>query len=117
MTTVRYGLHTKHPAMRKRILKSFPSVAPPATGELDVAAIATVLVTPEMAGHPVENAFDGRHGPGASRGVSETGGEQAVMLAFDAPQGIRMVSLEIEETGPFGPASPRSCRGNSGGRL
>ena len=52
----------------------------------------------ELAGHPVENAFDGQRGPGSSRWVSETGGEQTLKLAFDAPQTIRAVSLEIEET-------------------
>jgi len=31
-------------------------------GELDVAAIAIVLVTSETADHPVENAFDARRG-------------------------------------------------------
>jgi hypothetical protein len=70
----------------------------PSGGELDVAALATVLVTSELAGNPVENAFDGRRGPGASRWISETGGEQSVILAFDAPQAIRTVGLEIEET-------------------
>lgn len=84
--------------MRKQILKSHPPVTPPVSGELDVAAIATVQVTSEMADHPVENAFDGQRGPGASRWISETRGEQAVILAFDAPQVIRAVSLEIEET-------------------
>ena len=83
--------------MRKQILKSQPTVAAPGRGGLDVAAIATVLVTSELAGHPVENAFDGRRGPGGSRWISESGGEQTLVLAFDAPQTIRSVGLEIEE--------------------
>lgn len=61
-------------------------------------SIATALVSSELAGHPVENAFDGRCGPGGNRWVSETGGEQTLNLAFDAPQTIRTVGLEIEET-------------------
>jgi len=84
--------------MRKQIIQS-PSVATAATsGGLDLGAIATVLVTSELAGHPVDNAFDGTRGPGSSRWVSETGGEQTLVLAFDAPQAIRTVGLEIEET-------------------
>ena len=66
---------------------------------MDVDSIATVMVTSELAAHPVENAFDGQRGPGSSRWVSETGGEQTLKLAFDAPQTIRSVGLEIEETG------------------
>jgi hypothetical protein len=56
-----------------------------------------VLVTSELAGHPVENAFDGQRGPGGSRWVAETPGEQTLILAFDAPQAINSVGLEIEE--------------------
>jgi len=85
--------------MRKQILTPGPAVSSTPRGELDVAAIATVLVTSEMAAHPVENAFDGRRGPAGSRWVAETGGEQTLILAFDSPQAIRTVSLEIEETG------------------
>ena len=65
---------------------------------MDVGTIATVLVSSELTGHPVENAFDGQRGPGSSRWVSETGGEQTLNLAFDVPQTIRTVVLEIEET-------------------
>ena len=85
--------------MRKKIITAPSSAAAPAAGGLDVGAIATVLVTSELTGHPVENAFDGQRGPGSTRWVSETGGEQTLNLAFDAPQTIRTVGLEIEETG------------------
>ncbi len=51
-----------------------------------------------MAGHPVENAFDGQSGSGASRWISETGGEHTLILAFDGPQAIHTLGLEIEET-------------------
>ena len=84
--------------MRKQIINSPSSPTAPTPGGLDVAAIATVLVTSELPGHPVENAFDGKTGPGATRWISETGGEQTLILAFDAPQTIRAVGLEIEET-------------------
>jgi hypothetical protein len=64
---------------------------------LDVATLATVEVTSETADHPVENAFDHRRGPGGSRWVAATAGEQTLILAFDAPQNIRQVLLEVEE--------------------
>jgi hypothetical protein len=64
---------------------------------LDVAALATVEVTSETADHPVENAFDSRRGPGGSRWVAATPGEQTLLLAFDTPQSIRQVVLEAEE--------------------
>lgn len=84
--------------MRKRILTSNPTTTPPLTGELDVAALATVEVTSETSDHPVENAFDHRRGPGGSRWVAATSGEQTLILAFDRPQTIRQVLLEVEES-------------------
>jgi hypothetical protein len=83
--------------MRKQIIKpaSTKAVTP---GALDVGALATVLVTSELSDHPVENVFDGQSGPGGSRWIAETDGEQTFILAFDAPQHIRTVALEIEET-------------------
>ena len=84
--------------MRKQIIPSSSLAVAPVLGGLDLGAMATVLVTSELVGHPVENAFDGQCGPGGSRWVSETGGEQTLILAFDAPQAVRTVGLEIEET-------------------
>jgi len=83
--------------MRKQIIKPTPSASAIPQGELDIAAIATVSMTSEMAAHPVENAFDGRRGPGGSRWIAETRGEQTLILAFDTPQAIKMAGLEIEE--------------------
>jgi hypothetical protein len=83
--------------MRKRILKSNSAPSALLPGELDVAAIASVLVTSETADHPVENAFDARRGPGGSRWVAETPGEQTLILTFDTPQKIQQVLLEVEE--------------------
>jgi hypothetical protein len=83
--------------MRKQILTSNPATSAPVPGELDVAALAAVAVTSETADHPVENAFDHRRGPGGSRWIAATPGEQTLILAFDAPQNIRQVSLEVEE--------------------
>lgn len=83
--------------MRKQILKSNGAKPAPFPGELDVALLATLAVTSESADHPVENIFDNRRGPGGSRWVAGTPGEQTLLLAFDAPQNIRQVSLEVEE--------------------
>ena len=83
--------------MRKQILQAQQASAAVPPGELDVAAIGTALVTSESAEHPIENAFDGRRGPGGSRWIAATPGEQTLILAFDAPQRIRRVFLEIEE--------------------
>src|SRR5262245_14260026 len=83
--------------LRKQILKGPPAVPVPVPGEIEVAAVATVLVTSESPGHPVDHAFDGRRGPGASRWIAGETGEQELILAFDAPQTIRQVGLEVEE--------------------
>lgn len=56
-----------------------------------------MLVTTEDPGHPVDHAFDRHRGLGGTRWVAGESGEQAVILAFDAPQRIRRVALEVEE--------------------
>jgi hypothetical protein len=85
--------------LRKQIINVPPKAQAPMPGEIDVAAVATVLVTSEDPGHAVDHAFDDRRGPGGSRWVAGEPGEQTVILAFDAPQAIRRVVLEVEETG------------------
>jgi len=85
--------------MRKQILSTEPSPAvPPASGELDVAGIATALVSSEAVEHPIEHAFDAQRGPGGSRWVAGRDGEQSLILKFDTPQTIRQITLEVEET-------------------
>jgi hypothetical protein len=66
-------------------------------GALDVASLAQVVVTTEDPAHPIENAFDGQHGPGATEWVAAGSGRQTVTVQFDAPQDIRAVSVEVEE--------------------
>ncbi len=83
--------------MRKQILQSNSATTAPSPGELDIAALATVAVTSETPDHPVENAFDNQREPGGSRWIAATPGEQTLILAFDAPQNIRQVMLEVEE--------------------
>ena len=83
--------------LRKQIIG--PSAAPsaPSLGRIDVAAVATVLMTSEDPDHPVDHAFDAHPGPGGTRWVAGEPGEQTLILAFDAPQAIRRVALEVEE--------------------
>lgn len=85
--------------MRKQILDTkSPIVTPPATEELDVAALATAVISSEAPDHPVEQAFDAQRGPGGTRWKAASDGEQTLILAFDVPQLLREVVLEVEET-------------------
>jgi hypothetical protein len=83
--------------LRKHIIKAplrHPVLQP---GEIDIAATATVQVTSEDHAHPIENVFDQRRGPGESRWVADEQGEQTLILAFDTPQTIHQIILEVEE--------------------
>ena len=85
--------------MRKQILSTQPSLTtPPASGELDVVRLATALVSSEAETHPIEHAFDAQRGPGGSRWMAGSEGDQTLILAFDAPQTIGQIILEVEET-------------------
>ena len=66
-------------------------------GEIPIADVATVQVTSEQADHPIDHAFDRSRGPGGSRWVADTPGEQSVILVFDSPRTIRQIGLEVEE--------------------
>jgi len=83
--------------LRKHILAERLTAPPSPREEKDIAALATVLLTSECADYPIDNVFDTRRGPGGSRWVAAAPGEQVLILAFDAAQMIRRVSLEIEE--------------------
>ena len=83
--------------LRKQIIRPSPAIAAPTPGEIDIAAVATVLVTSEAPEHPVDFAFDHHRGPGGNRWIAGEPGEQTLILAFDAPQAIRRVALEVEE--------------------
>src|SRR3954447_25383409 len=84
--------------LRKQIIQAPGATSGATPGEIDIAAVATVLVTSEAAEHPVDHAFDDSRGPGGSRWMAGEPGEQTLILAFDAPQPIRRVALEVEET-------------------
>jgi hypothetical protein len=82
---------------RKKIVSANNAPSIRRAEEKDIGALATVFVTSEDPDHPIECAFDSEEGPGASRWIAGVPGEQTVILAFDAPQAIRRVRLEIEE--------------------
>lgn len=83
--------------LRKYLLTQQSTATAPQSGAKDIAAIATVWVTSEAADAPIDCAFDQSRGPGGSRWVAAVPGEQRLILAFDTPQTIRMISLEVEE--------------------
>jgi hypothetical protein len=85
--------------LRKHLLTEPPMASVPQSGAKDIAAIATVWVTSEAADAPIDRAFDESRGPGGSRWVAAVPGEQRLILAFDTPQTIRTISLEVEESG------------------
>jgi hypothetical protein len=83
--------------LRKQIVPT-PSRRPvPLPGEIQIADVATVQVTSEEAGHPIDHAFDHHRGPGGTRWVADAPGEQSVTLLFDQPQTIRQIGVEVEE--------------------
>jgi hypothetical protein len=83
--------------LRKKILSTHLITSGHSSPQKDIAALAMVLVTSEDPDHPIDHVFDGERGPGASRWIAAQPGEQTVILAFDAPQTIRKVLVEIEE--------------------
>lgn len=83
--------------LRKQILQNESAGPAPRPEEMVIADIATVLVTSEAEDHPIDNAFDGRRGPGGSRWIAAGPGPQRVILAFDRPQTIRKIRMEVEE--------------------
>jgi hypothetical protein len=88
--------------LRKALLPAPPLASGSPSGAKDIAAIATVWVTSEAADAPIDHAFDHSGGPGGSRWVAAGAGEQRLILAFDTPQTLRMIRLEVEE--------PEVCR-------
>jgi hypothetical protein len=83
--------------LRKQILTEWPVSSGIPTGEKEIAAIATVWVTSEAGDHPIDYAFDNHRGPGGSRWIAAEPGEQRLILAFDQPQTLRSLTVEVEE--------------------
>lgn len=83
--------------LRKQILQYSPAPSVPVSGEQDIPALATVLVTSEAVDNPIDHVFDDQGGPGGSRWIAGESGVQTLILVFDAPQTIRTLVVEIEE--------------------
>ena len=83
--------------LRKQIIKPHPATPDATTGEIDIAAVATVLANSEAPDHPIDLAFDALRGPGGTRWIAGEPGEQTMTLAFDAPQTINQILLEVDE--------------------
>lgn len=83
--------------LRKHFLTAPPQARVPQPDEKAIAAIATVWVTSEATDAPIDHVFDQNRGPGGSRWVAAEPGEQRLILAFDTPQTLRTISLEVEE--------------------
>ena len=64
--------------LRKLIIKRELATSDSNTGEIDIAAVATVLVTSEAPDHPIDLAFDLHRGPGGTRWIAGEMGEQSV---------------------------------------
>ena len=82
---------------RKHVLAEPPRASGPQLGAKAITAAATMWVTSEATDAPIDQPFDRRRGPGGSRWVAGVPGEQRLILAFDTPQTIRTISLEVEE--------------------
>jgi len=61
--------------LRKLIIKSHPATPDATTREIDIAAVATVLVTSKAPDHPIDLAFDSHRGPGGTRWIAGEPGE------------------------------------------
>src|SRR6266702_1006522 len=83
--------------LRKKILTTHQTTSSRGAAEKDIAAVATVLVSSEDPRHPIDYAFDGQRGPRANRWIAAQSGEQTLILAFDTPQTIRQILVEVEE--------------------
>ena len=103
--------------LRKQIIKPSPAAPIPMPGEIDIAAVATVLVTSEDPDHPVDHAFDQQRGPGGGRWIAAETGDQTLILAFDAPQTIHRILLEVEEPGVARTQELQLAVSNDGGQT
>ena len=81
--------------MRKRQISTLPSVSPSGQAWLDVERMASVEVTSEEKGYPIESALLG----GENRGWRAANpGPQTIRLVFDEPQKLRRIRLAFEDS-------------------
>jgi hypothetical protein len=82
--------------MRKRILDTNPSHRRSNAGDgwLDLEQIATVEVTSEDPGFPIDSVFRSDNGPGWHASQK---GEQQIRIIFDRPLPVHLVQLRFLE--------------------
>jgi hypothetical protein len=83
--------------IRKKIVPTLAEDSRSAEPGVSVADTAEVLVSSESPDHPIHYLFDGRSGPRGTYWLASTPGDQTIVLAFDVPQNIRRVTVEVEE--------------------
>jgi hypothetical protein len=83
--------------LRKQIIKPRTATPDDTSGEIGIAAVATVLVTSEAPDHPIDHFFDDHRGPGGTHWIAGEPGERTMTLAFATPQTINQILLEVEE--------------------
>jgi hypothetical protein len=83
--------------LRKRIVPALDQPLESDPTAISVVDTATVLVTSEAADYPVDHLFDERGGPGGTRWVASTPGDQTIIVAFGEPHLLHRVSLEVED--------------------
>ncbi len=83
--------------MRKRIVASDRPAANPAPGSnwMDLGEIATVEVTSEDPGFPIESVFSANTGPGWRASQK---GEQQIRLIFDQALAVHRIQLQFLES-------------------
>src|SRR5436190_12919551 len=88
---------TERPRLRKRPLEADAATTARAD-EIDIAGCASIAYSSEDPAHPLENLFDGRFGPGATRWMSACPDTiEHIVLEFDQPQTISRLVYEVEE--------------------
>jgi hypothetical protein len=83
--------------MVRKYVQARPSEAPPKAAEIPIPFIGTIFVSSEEINHPIDHVFDNNRGRAATRWIAGQPGEQGIIVAFDTPQDINQVHLEIEE--------------------
>jgi len=89
---------TEPSRLRKRPLEADAATIARGADEIDIAGCATIAYSSEDPAHPVEDLFDGRSGPGATRWVSARPDTlEHIVVEFDKPQTITRLVYEVEE--------------------
>lgn len=90
---------TDFPRLRKRQLGAADANSGAgAANEIDIIAAATIAYSCEDPAHPIEHAFDGFGGRGATSWISARDNTvENIVIEFDRPQVISRLSYEVEE--------------------